>query len=108
MDIQCSADDTPRFIPPSATESTVKTGVGQIRQCRDWTQLNAWAKSHDACFRYNQFLYQELTGNKVYPLAFQFCEKGNEYLPVVQRFLGKGDDWVAEEPGWPDIDLVGH
>lgn len=108
VDIQCSADDTPRFIPPTTTESTAKTGVGQIRQCRDWSKLNSWAKKHDACFKYNQFLYQELSNNKVYPQAWQFCDKDSEYLPIVQKYFHKGSDWVAPSPKWPDIDEIQH
>lgn len=106
VDLQCSADDTPRYIPPDATESTVKTGVGQIRKCRDWSKLNAWAKQHSACFKYNQFLHEELTYNKVYPTAFQFCSKDNEYLSVVQKYFRKDSDWVAPSPDWPDIDQL--
>lgn len=108
VDLECSADDTPRYIPPGATESTAKTGVGQVRKCRDWSKMKAWAKEHGACFNYNQFLHEELTENKVYPTAWQFCDKDNKYLPMVQKHYHKTSDWVAPLPEWPDIDRLKH
>lgn len=102
----CSADDTPRYVPLTATKSTVKTGVGQVRQCRDWTQLESWAKNHSACFNYNEFERKELEEDRVYPAAWSYCSKDSQYLSTVQKFYGKSADWVPSDRGRPDIDKI--
>jgi hypothetical protein len=45
-------------------------------------------------------------GDKVYPWAWQFCDRNNEYLATVQKFLRKDSDWVAPLPEWPEIDEI--
>ncbi|KPI43357.1 uncharacterized protein AB675_7161 [Cyphellophora attinorum] len=106
LDLTCNADDTPRFVPRTAHESTVKTGVDQLRQCRSWDALEKWAKEHSACFNYHEFERKELEENVVYPAAWSFCGEGSEYLAQVQRFYGKGVDWVLKDGGTPDIDAI--
>ncbi|KAL3463242.1 hypothetical protein BJX64DRAFT_257381 [Aspergillus heterothallicus] len=44
--IQCRADDTPLYIPYRSK----RTGDGQLRRCRDWEALTAWARRHSACW----------------------------------------------------------
>ncbi|KAL2818341.1 hypothetical protein BJX63DRAFT_384025 [Aspergillus granulosus] len=44
--IQCRADDIPLYIPYRSK----RTGDGQLRRCRDWNALTAWAKRHSACW----------------------------------------------------------
>jgi hypothetical protein len=105
-DLMCSADDTPRYVPVHATESTAKTGVGQVRQCRDWDQLTSWAKNHSACFNYNEFERKELEEVKTWPSAWSYCGKDSQYLQQVQKFYRKGAGWVPEDKGRPDIDEI--
>jgi hypothetical protein len=106
VDITCSADDTPRYVPMDATTSTVKTGVGQVRQCRNWDQLTRWAKDHSACFNYNEFERKELEEQRVMPWAWSYCSRDSEYLPQVQQFYGRPSNWVPKDKGRPDIDKI--
>ena len=48
-DVICHADETPRYTTPTADPVS---GIGQLRQCRDWNKLEAWAKKHSGCWRY--------------------------------------------------------
>ncbi|KAI4193267.1 MAG: hypothetical protein LQ346_003962, partial [Caloplaca aetnensis] len=40
-DVICHADDTPRY---TTTTQHPESGMGQIRQCRDWSKLAEWAE----------------------------------------------------------------
>ncbi|KAL4747570.1 hypothetical protein BDW72DRAFT_209508 [Aspergillus terricola var. indicus] len=44
--IQCRSDGTPLYIPYRSK----RTGDGQLRRCRDWDALTAWARKHTACW----------------------------------------------------------
>ena len=46
--ILCDADDTPRAVQ---RELDGVSGVRQNRQCRDWGELERWAKKHTACYK---------------------------------------------------------
>jgi hypothetical protein len=46
--VLCDADDTPRAVQ---RELDGVSGVGQYRQCRDWSRLEEWAKGHTACYK---------------------------------------------------------
>ncbi|KAK5722225.1 hypothetical protein LTR17_014328 [Elasticomyces elasticus] len=105
-DLECSADDTLRYVPVHAHVSTVSTGIGQPRQCRDWSQLRDWAKSNSACFNYHEFARSELNETNVYPSAWSYCKEGSEYLPAVQDFYNKSKSWVPLDPGLPSKDNV--
>jgi hypothetical protein len=48
QDIICHADDTPRYTGLSKNEAP---GMMQSRMCRSWDKMEAWARSHTACFR---------------------------------------------------------
>lgn len=48
QDIMCHADDTPRYTGFTNGE---KPGMMQMRMCRSWDKMEAWARSHTACFR---------------------------------------------------------
>ena len=47
-DIICNADDTPRY---TGFANSPSSGLGQIRMCRDWSELEKWAREHSACYR---------------------------------------------------------
>lgn len=46
--VLCDADDTPRA---TQSDQDAKSGVGQYRQCRDWSKLQDWARQHTACYK---------------------------------------------------------
>lgn len=68
--------------------------------------MNEWAEEHGACFRCDEFLRRELEEKKIYPEAFQYCGKESAYLARVQGYMNEGLDWAADEPEWPEIDLI--
>ena len=49
QDILCNADDTPRY---SGFQPSHSTGLMQDHQCRDWSQLEEWAKANTGCWRH--------------------------------------------------------
>lgn len=104
--MECHADDTPRFIAPDSSKSTAKTGVGQNRQCQDWTRSNDRAENHGACCPFDEFLRRELEGKKICPEAVHECEKGSEYLTRIWGYLNQGSKRVADGPEWPEINLI--
>ncbi|TQS31352.1 hypothetical protein Golomagni_08371, partial [Golovinomyces magnicellulatus] len=73
--IICDADDTPR-----ATERRpeILAGLGQYRMCRSWDALEAFAKSHTAC--YKRPLIPEADGLKKLD-RFKHCPPGSGYVP---------------------------
>ncbi|MCJ1383298.1 hypothetical protein MMC17_006411 [Xylographa soralifera] len=87
LDVLCQADDTPRY-----TSDTVdhENGVGQQRQCRDWSKLTTWAKSHNACYRYLNASADEDNEMERY----KFCPEDSPYLPQVREYFGLARDWV--------------
>ncbi|KAJ0418861.1 hypothetical protein BJY00DRAFT_287158 [Aspergillus carlsbadensis] len=70
--ILCDADDTPR-----ATERRVEvvSGVGQHRVCRDWGELERWAREHTACYK-----RPERPGDEVGLRRFMHCPEGSGYV----------------------------
>ncbi|KAL4791756.1 hypothetical protein BDV19DRAFT_392825 [Aspergillus venezuelensis] len=87
----CTADDTPRYIPPNAVHG-FRPGDGQTRQCRDWTQLDAFVRQHDPCYRYI------CPGNGTVSNLerFKYCSANSEYLPRIREYFGLGGDWKGE------------
>ncbi|KAI4129547.1 MAG: hypothetical protein LQ338_002183 [Usnochroma carphineum] len=85
QDIMCHADDTPRY-----TTNTLdpESGVGQIRQCRSWTQLQKWSRERTACFRNIH------EGERIHEMErYKFCPPGSPYLPKVRGYFKHDDDW---------------
>ncbi|KAL3429988.1 hypothetical protein BDV09DRAFT_200092 [Aspergillus tetrazonus] len=85
----CTADDTTRHIPSDAVHG-FRPGDGQTRQCRDWTQLDAFVRRHDLCYRYI------CPGNNTVSNLerFKYCPADSEYLPRIREYFGLGEDWV--------------
>lgn len=75
----CTADDTPM---PATPERHV--GDGQVRQCRDWNKLVAWATRPDqhACYKFDD--YREATNTLE---LFAFCPQDSPYLPFVKAYF---------------------
>ncbi|KAL4766805.1 hypothetical protein BDW60DRAFT_212590 [Aspergillus nidulans var. acristatus] len=70
--VLCDADDTPR-----ATDRRLEvvSGVGQHRVCRDWGQLESWAKAHTACYK-----RPEKPEDEVGLMRFMHCPEGSGYV----------------------------
>jgi len=81
QDILCNADDTPRY---TTADAVPESGVGQLRQCRDWGKLESWAREYNACYR---FINQTATG---FPnvLRYTFCPPGSADTVEVKRVMG--------------------
>jgi hypothetical protein len=76
-------------------------GIGQMRQCRDWSKLEAWAKTHHACFRYGNFLVEDKLPSQVG--RFKFCLDDSPYLHKARKYFGMGDDWFPAHLPYEDI-----
>lgn len=81
QDIICNADDTPRY---TTADQVPESGVGQVRMCRDWDRLEAWAHQYNACYR---FINQTASG---FPnvLRYTFCPQDSPDIPEVERIMG--------------------
>jgi hypothetical protein len=90
QDIICTADDSPRYFTNNGTHS----GENQVRFCRDFNQLNNWAAEHDACFRQNHDLVDDVA-----PIEkFKYC-KSSKYLDQVREYFDLPSDWKFPKPG---------
>lgn len=74
QDIICNADDTPRYTGISKIPTKGPTsGLGQVKMCRDWQQLQTWAREHSACYKYDP------TSSDVHHVdlsRFKYCPDG--------------------------------
>ncbi|MCJ1241899.1 hypothetical protein MMC14_009905 [Varicellaria rhodocarpa] len=86
QDVMCAADDTPRYTGYKEKVS----GVGQYRQCRDWSRLEAWARQYNACHRH---LHLE-DGESVLE-RYKFCPEGSPYLKKVREAFGDVPAWTG-------------
>ncbi|KAF1976185.1 hypothetical protein BU23DRAFT_42659 [Bimuria novae-zelandiae CBS 107.79] len=79
QDIMCTADDTPMPAPVAH-----HVGDGQLRQCRDWEKLRAWATRPDqhACHQFDD--YREATNTLE---LFGHCPDGSPYRPVMKAYF---------------------
>ena len=92
-DVMCRADDTPLY----TTRSMVpENGIGQSRQCRDWSKLETWARKHHSCYRYGDFVVEDKLPSQLG--RFKYCPSDSPYLPAVRKHFGKGDDWFPVGP----------
>ncbi|RAH69944.1 uncharacterized protein BO66DRAFT_438648 [Aspergillus aculeatinus CBS 121060] len=76
QDVICNADDTPRYAGHPRPRDPPGTGAGQVRLCRDWAQLERWARERTACFKHED----EVPGRMVD--RFKFCPDGRVLWPV--------------------------
>ncbi|KAI0532444.1 hypothetical protein GGR58DRAFT_517712 [Xylaria digitata] len=73
QDVICNADDTPRY---AGFQDPPGTGAGQVRMCKDWSRLEAWALEHTACFKHED----EVPGPMIE--RFKSCPDGRVLWPV--------------------------
>ncbi|KAJ6035867.1 hypothetical protein N7540_000146 [Penicillium herquei] len=76
QDVVCNADDTPRYAGTPSPDRPPGTGAGQIRMCKDWAQLERWARKRTACFKHED----EVPGRMID--RFKFCPDGKVLWPV--------------------------
>lgn len=81
QDILCNADDTPRYSTASAAP---ESGVGQVRRCRSWAELERWARRYNACFRYVNQTLESLPEVQ----RFLYCPQGSPYAAEVEKVFG--------------------
>ena len=70
--VLCDADDTPRAVQ---REMDGISGVGQYRQCRDWSKLEKWAKEHTACYKRPDRPVEGMRNIEKY----KYCPEGSGY-----------------------------
>ncbi|KAF9734189.1 hypothetical protein PMIN01_07092 [Paraphaeosphaeria minitans] len=92
QDVMCTADDTPM---PALVAHHV--GDGQLRRCRDWNKLTAWATRLDqhACHDFDD--YREATNTLE---VFGNCPQDSPYRPVVEAYFeyhGHKDPYEPKE-----------
>jgi hypothetical protein len=81
QDVQCYADDTPRY---TGFQEPGRSGTHQIRKCRDWNQMETWAQQHTACWRYMPELERE--GRSILE-EFRYCPEGSPYKETMERYF---------------------
>lgn len=83
QDTICYADDTPRYTGEGQNNET--SGFHQTRQCRDWNQLEQWAKDRSSCYRF--------LGNDVDDPVdrHKFCPEDSPYNDVIQTVYGPNE-----------------
>ena len=80
-EIMCNADDTPRYSgyqPPHAS------GTGQVRMCRDWNALEAWAKSEERTACWRDIPEKELINKNTTLDQYRFCPEGSPYKEIAE------------------------
>lgn len=98
QDIMCAADDTPM---PAAVAHHV--GDGQLRRCRDWNKLTAWATRPDqhACHKFDD--YREATNTLE---LFAHCPEDSPYRATMKAYFeyhGHKDPYEQMSDGQKEI-----
>ena len=89
-DVMCQADDTPRY---TTTSHSPESAVDQMRLCRDWSKLEAWARQRTSCYRYISHKADHIDQFK----RFKFCPRDSEYWPAVRAHFRKPEGWFADD-----------
>ena len=69
-------------------------GQGQQRQCRDWTKLEKWAVTHNACYVY----VNETQGVDSMFNRYKWCPQDSPYRARMRATLGLPDEWNPQVP----------
>lgn len=64
--------------------------------------MEAWAKTHTACFRYGNFVVDEKKEDQIG--RFKFCPDDSPYLSRVRRYYGMGEDWFPSHLPYEDVE----
>ncbi|MCJ1308626.1 hypothetical protein MMC25_002279 [Agyrium rufum] len=83
-EIMCNADDTPRY---SGYQPEQSSGLGQVRMCRSWDALEAWAKHPDrsGCWKHVPG-ESGVNGFQVVD-RYRFCPEGSKYAEAAKTGL---------------------
>jgi len=81
QEVICNADDTPRY---TGSQPHKSSGLGQVRQCRNWNDLEAWAADNTACYRYINYTQPEFDSLERY----KFCPEGSPYSAKIHEIFG--------------------
>jgi len=96
QDIICNADDTPRY---TGKTNHVSSGLGQVKMCRDWNQLELWSKENSACYKnIDPF-------NESIPIVerYKFCPYGDKpWEKLTEQELKEHDKTSGNEPPSPE------
>ncbi|KAF3067451.1 hypothetical protein GL218_08634 [Daldinia childiae] len=92
----CSADDTLRYVPLNSAHG-FRPGDGQLRKCRNWSQVQEFVEAHDPCYRYLKPGDSKLSNLE----RFKFCPPDSEYIPKIRKYFGYGDDWTPQPQEGP-------
>lgn len=87
LEVLCNADDIPRYNIP---DGTLNSGIGQHRQCKDWSKLESWAQEHSACYKYLN--YSTNTADDQKAARMVFCPAGSPYQIKVEEYLRLKDE----------------
>ena len=81
QDVICNADDTPRY---TGFQPHKSSGLGQFRQCKDWSRLEAWAEERTACYRYINNTDPDFDTLERY----KFCPQDSPYQGWIHELFG--------------------
>ena len=73
-EVICDASDIPRY---TGYQPDQKSGMGQVRMCRDWKQLEAWSREHTACWKHIGNIYSDPNFNELD--RYKFCPPESNY-----------------------------
>jgi hypothetical protein len=85
----CNADDTPRY---TGFQAPRRSGLGQVRMCRDFSQLERWAEQNTACWRH---IGSSWTEDFDEIDRYRFCPDGSPYKKASETMY-VGSDWWKE------------
>lgn len=90
----CAADDTPRW---TSQDHDPESGVGQIRQCRDWSKLEAWVRKYNSC--YNRINEEANFHPEIE--RYRFCPPGSPYGDLMRAYFERVRHKKIEDPSRP-------
>lgn len=67
-------------------DGQVRPGEGQLRTCRDWSQMEKYVTKHSGCYRYD--------GDVPEIERWKFCPNDSKYLPKIREYFGLAEDWL--------------
>ena len=74
-------------------EPDKSVGDGQVRKCRDFNKLEAWATERSGCYKLTHL--KDPSWHRID--KFKYCPPGSPYLPQIREHFGLASDWSAED-----------
>ncbi|MCJ1390964.1 hypothetical protein MMC18_003825 [Xylographa bjoerkii] len=88
QEIVCHAHDTLLYIHKKDSNKNVKVINIQSHQCRDWNELETWARERTACYTDHHFEHPHKWDN------YKNCPPDSTYLPKVREQFNLPSDWL--------------